>query len=182
MTAEDTADDPHAVLLKQAYVLLDKVYPPRQVRRQGLRQYHLVKLVEYQAHPEEHSALQQMVNTLRGLHDSQVQTATIHAPYAQFFPPKPEQNPPLPTGTVLLTTGAWLEQAQDLLNTACPPSAPLRADLRRDFLKQLAEYKKADPVKPPTPVQQQALQGIMQTLRDIQASSTNTTSNPSFGF
>ncbi len=93
--------------------------------------------------------------------------------YPQFFSaPQSEQKSPPSMKTPLLTTGALLKQAQELLNTACPPNAPARADLRRDFLKQLAEYKKADPAKPPTSAQQQALQNMMQLLRDIQGQSS----------
>jgi hypothetical protein len=95
------------------------------------------------------------------------------ARHAQFFPPKSEQKSPEPASTSL-TVGVLLEQAQDLLNTACPPSDPARAELRRDFLKQLAEYKQASPAKPPTPLQQRALQGMMQTLHEIQASASPT--------
>ena len=68
----------------------------------------------------------------------------------------------------LLTTGALLAQIQVLLNTACPPNAPACAELRRDFLQQLAEYKQADLTQPPTSAQQQTLQSMMQILRDIQ--------------
>lgn len=94
----------------------------------------------------------------------------LTAPHAQFFPPKSEEKYPVPTYTPALTLGTLLEQAQGLLDTACPPSAPVHAELRRGFVKQLAEYKRADPAKPPTLTQQQALQSMMQTLRDIQAS------------
>ena len=101
--------------------------------------------------------------------------------YPQFFSaPTPEQKFPPGMKTPLLTTGALLKQAQALLNTACPSHVPARADLRHDFLQQLAEYKEADLTKPPTLTQQQSLQSMMQLLRDIQGQSSSsqvTTSN-----
>lgn len=90
-------------------------------------------------------------------------------PHAQFFPPKPEEKYPAPALTPKLTLGALLKQAQGLLDTACPPSDPARAELRRGFVKKLAEYKSVNPNKPPTLTQQQALRSMMQTLSDIQA-------------
>ena len=93
---------------------------------------------------------------------------SLSAPHAQLFPPVPEKKTPVSANTTVHLTDASLEKGYELLDTACPPNVKERADLRRDFLKQLAKHKQTDPTKPRTIKQQQAIQRIIQTLQDMQ--------------